>query len=235
VFQSWILGATATNSAYMLSAQLAAMLLNMAPLVGNVRPGDLIYNNLNCPIGAPPSTTYPHTLTVQALTDEAVRLLLLDSTTYRTQQLCIKTLLDSANNNLNFALSFAQAGPAGAGCFNSGTFSNGCIASAAAATASGPFSAVDTAEGQALVAITTVAVAVAIAIAAVAGVKLRNSKRAYQALATKIDREQSITTSQILTVGVVEEAADMERVARMYDCVITTVPDTPKPPEEPAI
>lgn len=112
VFRTWILGATATNMAYMLSAQLAAMELNVYN--GNVNGGSLIYA---------PGTTSANSAgfaTVNAVMEEANTTLATNTNTTagnveRTHQEALKNALDRANNNLNFvqgtpcAFSFATA------------------------------------------------------------------------------------------------------------------------------
>lgn len=98
-FRTWILGATATNMANMLSAQLAAMELNV--LNGNVSASSLIYA---------PGTASANPLgyaTVGAVMAEADASLGLNgyvvgSGTTRTAQEAVKNALDRANNNLNF-------------------------------------------------------------------------------------------------------------------------------------
>lgn len=98
-FRTWILNATATNMAYMLSAQLAAMELNV--FNGKVSGGALIYA---------PGATSANALgfaTVNAVMGEANTSLGTDpvtvaSGTARTYQEALKNALDRANNNLNF-------------------------------------------------------------------------------------------------------------------------------------
>lgn len=98
-FRTWILGATATNMAYMLSAQLAAMELNV--FNGKVSGGSLIYA---------PGATSANSLgyaTVNAVMAEANTSLGTDANTTsagpaRTYQEALKNALDRANNNLNF-------------------------------------------------------------------------------------------------------------------------------------
>lgn len=98
-FRSWLLSATATNMAYMLSAQLAAMELNV--LNGNVNGGSLIYA---------PGTLSANKLgfaTVSAVMAEAntelgLHGLTLSGSAYRTYQEALKNALDKANNNLTF-------------------------------------------------------------------------------------------------------------------------------------
>ncbi|MGQ0795297.1 MAG: hypothetical protein ACT4N5_03835 [Nitrosopumilaceae archaeon] len=98
-FRSWILSASATNMAYMLSAQLAAMELNV--FNGKVDGNSLIYA---------PGTTSANALgfaTVNAIMNEANAALLADGLTLagdpnRPVQTALKNALDNANNNKNF-------------------------------------------------------------------------------------------------------------------------------------
>jgi hypothetical protein len=98
-FRTWLLGATATNMAYMLSAQLAAMKLNVRN--GNVNAGALIYA---------PGTTSANALgfaTVNAVMAEADGDLATNNVTTaagpaRTHQEALKNALDKANNSLTF-------------------------------------------------------------------------------------------------------------------------------------
>ena len=102
--KSWLLSASATNMAYMLSAQLAAMELNVYN--GNVAGGALIYA---------PGATSANALgfaTVNAVMAEANTELGLNGLTLsghasRSYQEALKNALDKANNNLNFV----QAAP----------------------------------------------------------------------------------------------------------------------------
>lgn len=101
-FRSWILSATATNMAYMLSAQLAAMELNVR--CGTVNGGALIYAP-GLPTVAPNGFA-----TVNAIMGAANTELGLHSDTtsggpgdaFRAYQEALKNALDKANNNLNF-------------------------------------------------------------------------------------------------------------------------------------
>ncbi len=103
-FRSWILSATATNMAYMLSAQLAAMELNVR--CGGVNGNSLIYA---------PGATSANALgyaTVNNVMAEANTSLGLFGLTpsgdpERAHQEALKNALDKANNNLNFV----QTGP----------------------------------------------------------------------------------------------------------------------------
>jgi hypothetical protein len=98
-FRTWLLSATATNMAYMLSAQLAAMELNV--FNGLVDGTKLIYA---------PGTTSANAngfATVNAVMAEANSELglhgsTLDGSPYRAYQEALKNALDKANNNLNF-------------------------------------------------------------------------------------------------------------------------------------
>ena len=103
-FRSWLLNATATNMAYMLSAQLAAMELNVRE--GFVSGGALIYAP-----GAEGANANGF-MTVNALMAEANASLGTDGYTVasgatRTYQQALKDALDDGNNNRNFV----QAGP----------------------------------------------------------------------------------------------------------------------------
>jgi hypothetical protein len=97
-FKSWLLAAEATNMAYMLSAQLAGMALNVE---GGLNAGALIYA---------PGTTSANSLgfaTIGAVMTEANASLLaypftVASGTVRSRQEALKNALDKANNNLNF-------------------------------------------------------------------------------------------------------------------------------------
>jgi hypothetical protein len=97
--RTWLLNATATNMAYMLSAQLAAMELNV--LNGFVSSSSLIYA---------PGTISANSLgfaTVGAVMIEANSLLgaygtIGASSSVRTLAEALKNALDKANNNLNF-------------------------------------------------------------------------------------------------------------------------------------
>lgn len=98
-FRTWLLNATATNMAYMLSAQLAAMELNV--LNGFVKEGALIYA---------PGTISANKLgfaTVGAVMIEANNELglhgkALSGDSWRSYQEALKNALDKANNNLTF-------------------------------------------------------------------------------------------------------------------------------------
>jgi hypothetical protein len=101
-FRSWLLSATATNMAYMLSAQLAAMELNV--LNGKVNGTALIHA---------PGTNSANALgfaTVNAVMNEADAELGMHGTAYagdawRAYQEALKNALDRANNNKTFVQS----------------------------------------------------------------------------------------------------------------------------------
>lgn len=98
-FRTWLLGGTATNMAYMLSVQLAAMELNVE--AGFVSNSTFVYA---------PGTTGANAagfITIKALMEEANDELGLHGDTtagspFRHYQECLKNALDNANNNLNF-------------------------------------------------------------------------------------------------------------------------------------
>jgi hypothetical protein len=102
--KSWLLNATATNMAYMLSAQLATMELNV--FNNKVDGGSLIYA---------PGTTSANALgfaTVNAVMAEADNSLAANPYTVvsdatRSYQEALKDALDNANNNRNFVQSSA--------------------------------------------------------------------------------------------------------------------------------
>jgi hypothetical protein len=112
-YRTWLLGATATNMAYMLSAQLSAMELNVR--YNKVGSGKLIYV---------PGTTSANAqgfATVNAVMNEANQALgvdnvdtskpadgipdvlnIMDGNQQRTYYEALKNALDRGNNNLNF-------------------------------------------------------------------------------------------------------------------------------------
>lgn len=98
-FRTWLLNATATNMAYMLSAQLAAMELNVGK--GKVSGASLVY--------APGATSANalgfasiNDLMTEANTELGIHGTALSGATWRSYQEALKTALDNANNNLNF-------------------------------------------------------------------------------------------------------------------------------------
>jgi len=99
-FRTWLLSANAVNMAYMLSAQMAAMVQNVAN--GNVSPNAMIY----APDAA--CANAAGFASVQAVINEANASLLTAGYTVaagatRTYQEGLKNILDAANNNKNFA------------------------------------------------------------------------------------------------------------------------------------
>jgi hypothetical protein len=98
-FRNWLLSASATNMAYMLSAQLAAMELNVE--AGFVNGNALVYA---------PGTNSANSLgfaTINSLMTEANAELTLHGTalagdSWRSYQEALKNALDKANNNLTF-------------------------------------------------------------------------------------------------------------------------------------
>jgi hypothetical protein len=102
-FRSWLLSATATNMAYMLSAQLAAMELNVE--AGFVSGGSLVYAP-GCGNTGPGNNF----ISINDLMATANAALCADGYTpsgdpNRATQECLKNALDKANNNLNFVQS----------------------------------------------------------------------------------------------------------------------------------
>jgi hypothetical protein len=104
-FRTWILKATATNMAYMLSAQLAAMELNVgaqyvdgnafvyAGACGDTEPGNT-FITIDQLMTDASNQIQAHQLTTSA-SDPANRAI----------QECLKNALDDANNNKNFVQS----------------------------------------------------------------------------------------------------------------------------------
>lgn len=105
-FRSWLLGANATNMAYMLSAQLAAMTLNVES--GFVSGNALVYapqllSYAPVPGLSPLGFIKITDLTVAANSELLAHGLTLSGNASRGYQEALKNALDSANNNLNFA------------------------------------------------------------------------------------------------------------------------------------
>jgi SdrD B-like protein len=104
-FRSWILSATATNMAYMLSAQLAAMELNVE--AGIVSGGAFLFAGAaptNCTVSGLQGNGF---ITVNALMTAANSSLGINGDTtaagdVRNCQEFMKNALDNGNNNLNF-------------------------------------------------------------------------------------------------------------------------------------
>jgi hypothetical protein len=103
-FRTWLLDANATNMAYMLSAQLAAMELNVE--AGFVNGNALVYapgaNSAN-PLGY----ATINGLMNEANTELGAHAVTKDGSPYRSYQQALKNALDKGNNNLNFVQSTA--------------------------------------------------------------------------------------------------------------------------------
>lgn len=98
-FRSWLLDANATNMAYMLSAQLAAMELNV--LNGKVDGSSLIYApGTTSANGAGFATV--NAVMAEANTELGLHPLVLSGDVSRGYQEALKNALDKANNNLTF-------------------------------------------------------------------------------------------------------------------------------------
>ena len=107
-FRTWLLKATATNMAYMLSAQLAAMALNVNN--GLVSGSSLVYApGTNSANGAGFATISD--LISEANTELGLHGLVLDGSAFRAYQEALKDALDDGNNNLNFVQSGPEACP----------------------------------------------------------------------------------------------------------------------------
>jgi hypothetical protein len=103
-FRSWLLSATATNMAYMLSAQMSAMILNVRH--GKVDGSALIYApGTNSANGAGFASV--NDILNEANTSLGANPLTVASGATRTYQEALKNALDKANNNLTFV----QSGP----------------------------------------------------------------------------------------------------------------------------
>ena len=99
-FQKFLLEASATNMANMLSAQLAAMKANV--LNGNVSGAALIHAP-----GTKSANDFGFASVSAVMTEANVELglhgLVLSGSPYRAYQEALKNALDNANNNKNFA------------------------------------------------------------------------------------------------------------------------------------
>ena len=95
-FRSWLLSATATNMAYMLSAQLAAMELNV--LNGKVNGSAIVY----APGTGGSDFKSVCTLMGLANTELGAHGSVLSGSPYRAYQEALKNALDRANNDQNF-------------------------------------------------------------------------------------------------------------------------------------
>jgi len=98
-FKNWLGSANATNMAYMLSAQLAAMELNVR--CGGVAGGSLIYApGTNSANSAGFATV--NAIMAEANTELGLHGLTTSGSPFRSYQEKLKNALDAANNNLNF-------------------------------------------------------------------------------------------------------------------------------------
>lgn len=99
-FRTWILGASATNMAYMLSAQLAAMKLNAT--IGDVEGSALLYAGSCGNTGIDDSFITVNDLIQASINELTMHPLTLSGSPYRAYQQCLKDTLDNGNNNRNF-------------------------------------------------------------------------------------------------------------------------------------
>ena len=97
--KSWLLGANATNMAYMLSAQLAAMVLNVRH--GFVSASALIYAPGTLSANAAGFATVGDVIS-EANTELGLHGSTLSGSPYRAYQEALKNALDNANNNKTF-------------------------------------------------------------------------------------------------------------------------------------
>jgi hypothetical protein len=98
-FRTWLLAATATNMAYMLSAQLAAMELNV--LNGNVSGGALIYAPGTKSANKAGFATVNDVMK-EANTELGLHPVAVSGNEWRGYQEALKNALDKANNSLTF-------------------------------------------------------------------------------------------------------------------------------------
>jgi len=98
-FRTWLLNATGTNMAYMLSAQLAATRLDVAH--GFVNGSALIYAPGTASANAQGFATV-NAVVAEANTELGLRGLTLSGNSYRSYQERLKNALDNANNNRSF-------------------------------------------------------------------------------------------------------------------------------------
>jgi hypothetical protein len=98
-FRTWLLDANANNMAYMLSAQLAAMELNV--LNGNVKGSSLIYAPGTTSANGAGFATVDAVM-AEANTELGLNPLTLSGHASRSYQEALKNALDKANNNLTF-------------------------------------------------------------------------------------------------------------------------------------
>ncbi|MBI1756477.1 MAG: hypothetical protein HYR64_05160 [Fimbriimonas ginsengisoli] len=100
-FRTWLLNATATNMAYMLSAQLAAMEMNVF-VGGNVSGSSVVYAPGCGNTGLGNNFITISDLMAAANVSLCANGLTVAAGPIRTYQECLKNALDNANNNLNF-------------------------------------------------------------------------------------------------------------------------------------
>jgi len=101
-FRTWLLGATATNMAYMLSAQLSAMELNVE---ANFVSGGAVVYALGCGNqGVGNNFITINALMAAANTSLGTNAYTLAPDGIRAYQECLKNALDKANNNRNFVV-----------------------------------------------------------------------------------------------------------------------------------
>ncbi len=105
-FRNWDLSANATNMAYMLSAQMSAMKLNV---YNNKVNGNALIYAPGLPTVAPSGFASVNTILNAANTELGLHGFVLSGNSFRTYQENLKNALDRANNNLNFV----QAQPCG--------------------------------------------------------------------------------------------------------------------------
>lgn len=119
-YRTWSLGATASNMAYMLSAQLAAMELNV--LNGKVAGSAIVY----APGTGIPGNDFVSITNLMAAANTDLGTAGHENTTsgtpgavFRARQEALKNALDKANNNLNFVQTAAQCGVGAGGVLTS--------------------------------------------------------------------------------------------------------------------
>ena len=110
---TWLLNASATNMAYMLSAQLTAMELSIRHPVSGLPGGSALVYGGDCVKGYQQSGQLPgsngfitiNDLMTAANTELGLHGLTPSGNQFRAFQECMKTTLDRANNNINFVQS----------------------------------------------------------------------------------------------------------------------------------
>ena len=104
-FRTWLLSATATNMANMLSAQLAATSLNAT--IGGTSPSALVHAPGCGNTGVGSAFISIADLIAAADTSLGLNGLTIDASAERANQECLKNALDNSNNNRNFVQSGA--------------------------------------------------------------------------------------------------------------------------------